>query len=66
MYMRLILILMLVLALIGCGKKHAPAVITGDTIILPPCGDGLAAIDLANNCRATPMATMGALEAVTN
>lgn len=27
-------------------------------------GTGLAAVDLAGNCRATPQATMGALEAV--
>ena len=27
-------------------------------------GTGLAAVDLAGNCRATPKATMGALEAV--
>jgi len=27
-------------------------------------GTGLAAVDLAGNCRATPRATMGALEAV--
>ena len=36
-----------------------------DPIPVPTdCGDGLAAVDLSGVCRATPKATMGALEAV--
>jgi len=51
---------LLAIMLIGCGQAgRSPAL-----PIPADCGPGLAATDLAGNCRAKPHATMGALEAV--
>ena len=53
----------------GCGAPSSPPPVVAPMPVpdpgAPPCGDGLAAVDLAGRCRATPRATMGALEAVT-
>ena len=52
------------LAVLACGKP-TPSTDPTDPIPDPMgCGDGLAAVDLSGVCRATPQATMGALEAV--
>lgn len=59
------LLLPAVLLVASCGGETAPA---AATIVEAPapvaCGGGLAAEDLSGQCRATPNATLGALEAV--
>lgn len=52
----------------GCGNSPAPLSSTEQQSGEPPapvptCGDGIAARDLAGNCRSVPNPTMGALEA---
>ena len=51
----------------GCGAPSStpPVVAPVPDPGAPPCGDGLAAVDLAGQCREKPRATMGAIEAVT-
>lgn len=63
------LLIPVVLFVASCGGSppSAEAPVVGPPAGEPPsaaCGDGLAAVDLSGRCRATPQATMGALEAI--
>ena len=60
-------LLLLAVALLACGKgvSEAPgAVPPSGAPTAVACGSALAAEDLSGQCRASPQATMGALEAV--
>ncbi|HJW81965.1 MAG TPA: hypothetical protein VJ396_06950 [Acidiferrobacterales bacterium] len=60
--------LLLQVVIAGCGGSSAPPAGSPppapDPIPAPECGDGIAAEDLSGTCRATPQATMGAMEAI--
>lgn len=59
------LLLVAALTILACGPKNGGVPPTGSTPTPVECaGTGLAAVDLSGVCRATPQATMGALEAV--
>jgi len=60
-----------VLFVSSCGGESDPAALVpaaqeapADPVPVGCQGTGLAAVDLAGQCRATPQATMGSLEAV--